>query len=167
MLGPTDTHLLTTLPVQTKDQKISCKYPPPSFLPTTVRLASFPGSQPSAQSLAVWRVGPGNRCPFFANSWETGLSNFSSFSSLLFQSKSWQKAKGMILKSCRVRYRDPLDKASEKQFIVNDDNGTHILGLELNLYVYKTLYIYAPPLPFWKRERTMCVLPLPLASLTM
>ena len=54
----------------------------------------------------------------------------------------------MILKSCRVRYRDPLDKASEKQFIVNDDNGTHILGLELNLYVYKTLYIYAPPLPF-------------------
>ena len=76
------------------------------------------------------------------------LSNFSSFSSLLFQSKSWQKAKGMILKSCRVRYRDPLDKASEKQFIVNDDNGTHILGLELNVYVYKTLYIYAPPLPF-------------------
>ena len=70
------------------------------------------------------------------------------FPSLLFQSKSWQKAKGMILKSCRVRYRDPLDKASEKQFIVNDDNGTHILGLELNLYVYKTLYIYAPPLPF-------------------
>ena len=41
------------------------------------------------------------------------------------QSKSWHKPKGMVLKSCRVRYRDSLDKTSEKQFIVNDDNGMH------------------------------------------
>ena len=36
-----------------------------------------------------------------------------------------QKTKGVLLRNCRVKYREPLERLSDKQFILMvDDRGT-------------------------------------------
>lgn len=51
--------------------------------------------------------------------------------SLPMQSKP--KATIVELKSCQLKHRDPSEKLTDEQFIINDDNGSLIARLVTNL----------------------------------
>ena len=54
-----------------------------------------------------------------------------------------QKVKGLKLGDCRVKYKDPLDRISDKQFIITDrlGEGTTMRPLRMSAFLHTVSYI--------------------------
>ena len=57
--------------------------------------------------------------------------------------------KGVLLKNCRVKHRDPTEKMSDKQFMLLDDKGTiseinsmHLCMYVQNIHVSTIMYVF-------------------------
>ena len=53
-----------------------------------------------------------------------------------------QKVKGLKLGDCRVKYKDPLDRISDKQFIITDHlgEGTTMRPLHMSAFLHTVSY---------------------------